>query len=339
MGTIQFETPQRSRSERLVQDALKPSVVAAAALCLAICGIARAQKTSEQTVSIAREQRPVVMLTLPRALAMAAEHNRRLMLAGLAVTDAEQKKDILRSEYFPHIKNESTALHVTALEGVTIPAGAFSQASTTGLIPAQTLHIGQGAQDTFTSGTGLVQPITQLLKVHAGVKAAVADVDIAKSDASGADDSIALLVHKLYFEILSREMQLSAADESVKAAVVTEDESRQGVKDGKALEAASLEAQALLLQQRQASLTVQLAINDLMMQFDDVLGLPLGTKLQLDPDATGEIPALPTVEEAVRLVKETNPAVQSAMFTVEKARAAVAAAKDAYIPDISGMAR
>jgi outer membrane protein TolC len=76
-----------------------------------------------------------------------------------------------------------------------------------------------------------------------------------------------------------------------------------------------------------------------MMQFDDVLGLPLGTRLQLDEDSLGDYPALPSEDEAVRLLRERNPKVLSAMQTVEKAKAAVSAAKDAYIPDISGVAR
>jgi outer membrane protein TolC len=267
------------------------------------------------------------------------EHNRRLQLAGLAVADAEQKKNIVRSDYYPHIRNESTALHITELEGVVIPAGIFSQPSAAVPIPGQTIRIDQGALNTYTSGTGLVQPITQLLKVHAGVKAAGADIHIAKLDATDAEDSIALLVHKLYYELLIRQMQLSAAEESVKAGAVAEEESTQAVAEGKSLDVVRLESRASLLQQKQASLTDELAINDLMMQFDDVLGLPLGTKLQLDEDSLGDNPVLPLEDEAVSVLRERNPKVLSAIQTVEKAKAAVSAAKDAYIPDISGVAR
>jgi outer membrane protein TolC len=327
-----------SQVERFQRPALVCGLLSAF-LLLAPCGVAVGQ-TSEMSVSVqSKEKRPTVVLTLPKALALATEHNRRLQLAGLAVADAEQKKNIMRSDYYPHIKNESTALHVTALEGVVVPAGAFSQSSATGPIPGDTLHLGQGAQDTFTSGTGLVQPITQLLKVHAGVKAAGADVHIAKLDATDAEDAIALLVHKLYYEILTQQMQLTAADESVKASAVEEEESTQAIVAGKSLDIARLESRASSLQQEQASLSSQIAINDLMMQFDDLLGLPLGTKLQLDADSLGDALALPSEDEAVASLRERNPKVLSAMQTVEKAKAAVSAAKDAYIPDVSGLAR
>src|ERR1700755_3273983 len=69
--------------------------------------------------------RPTVSLTLPRAVELAMQNNRRLKLAHLAVADSEVKRTIARSNYYPHISNQSTALYLTELEGVVIPAGAF----------------------------------------------------------------------------------------------------------------------------------------------------------------------------------------------------------------------
>jgi outer membrane protein TolC len=339
MRTSQAECFQRPRSKSFAPHGSVVRVLLSAILSFGLCEIAAAQVSAESGPIPGREKRPTVMLTLPKALSLAMEHNRRLQLAGLAVAEAEEKKNVLRADYYPHIRNESTALNVTELEGVVIPAGAFAQGSATGLIPGETLRLGQGAQSTYTSGTGLVQPVTQLLKVHAGVAAASADVQIAKLDESNVGDSIALLVHKLYYEMLTKQMQLDSADESVKAGTVAEQESTQAVVEGKSLDVASLESRASLLQQKHASLIDQLAINDLMMQFDDVLGLPLGTKLQLDADALGDPPALPSEDEAIKLLRKRNPKVLSAMRTVEKAKAGVSAAKDAYIPDVSGLAR
>jgi len=286
-----------------------------------------------------KERRPTVALTLPEAIQMAMQHNRHLQLAQLGTADAEQKKFIARSDYYPHIKNESMAVHLTSLEGVVIPAGAFAQGASTGLVPSQTVRIGQGGADAFTSGTGLVQPITQLLRVHAGVRAATADVNISRLDASDAENAIALLVHKMYYAILIRQMQLSATEESIQAAMVTDQENTQAVAEGRALDLLKLESHASLLELKQSSLTQQLAIDDLNMQFDDILGLSLGIRLKPDADQLGAPPTLPSEDEAVAQLKSHNIKVLSARQTVEKARAAVSAAKLAYIPNISGMAR
>ena len=311
-------------------------------VCVTFAGAAIAamgQATSAPVPGTSPRRRPSIALTLPQAIDMAIAQNRRLQLASLATADAGRKRDIARSDYFPHLRNESSALHLTTLEGIVIPAGAFASGSSAGLVPAQTIRIGQGGADTFTSGTGLVQPITQLIKVHAGVRAATADVNISRLEASDASDSIALLVHKLYFEMLTKQMQRTAADESIKAGELVEREVGQSVTEGRSLDVARLESHAALLEEKQASLTDQLALDDLTMQFDNVLGLPLGTSLELDPEALGEEPVLPSAEEAIALMQENNPRVLSARQTIEKARAGVSAAKDAYIPDISGLAR
>jgi outer membrane protein TolC len=283
--------------------------------------------------------RPTVSLTLPKAVEMAMQNNRRLKLAHLAVADSEVKRTIARSNYYPHISNQSTVLHLTELEGVEIPAGAFGNSAATGLIPGNSLRIGQGALSAYTSGIGLVQPLTQMFKTHAGDRAAAADVRSAQIDETDAENSISLLVHQMYFNILTAQAHLEAMKQAASAASVSESESTRAVAEGKSLDVAVLQAHAAYLDQQQSVLTQQLAIDDAMLQFDDVLGLPLGTRLIFDGDSLGPSPILPSRSDAVAAVTASNPKVLAAREAVEKAKAGVSAAHDAYIPDISGLAR
>jgi outer membrane protein TolC len=280
-----------------------------------------------------------ITLTLPRAVEMAMQHNRRLRLAQLSVEDNKSKQTIAKSSYFPHISNQSTALYLTEIEGVVIPAGAFGNSVPTGLIPGETLRLGQGAQAAYTSGTGLTQPLTQIFKIRAGDRAAAADVRIAQIDEIDAENSISLLVHQLYFDILTTQAHLDAAKQAVSAAEVVEAESKRGVSEGRSLEVAVLQAHATVLDQEQTVLKYRLAIGDSTLQMDDVLGLPLGTPLTLDGDSVGDSPRLPARDEALATVVAHNPKVLAAQETVEKAKAGVAAARAAYIPDITGLAR
>jgi outer membrane protein TolC len=305
-------------------------------IALAVCVLpANAQAPAGESVGA----RPAVQLTLSKAVAMSMQHNRHLTLARLAADESREKRAIALAPYYPHITNESNALYLTDLEGVAIPAGAFGYSTSTGLIPNQTLRIGQGAQDAFTSGTGLVQPITQFFKIHAGSKAAESDVQTAEITEKDTENSISLLVHKLYFALLTTEARFSAAKESVSAATVVEQESIRAVAEGRSLEVATLESHAALLDQQQSVLKVQLSLDDLTLQLDDALGLPLGTKLILDPYVDAESPALPSRSEAIATARDRNPKVLEAQQTVEKAKAGLAAARAAYIPDISGLAR
>ena len=278
-------------------------------------------------------------LTLSEAIDLALKQNRSLKLAQLSVVDSEQKKEIARSAYFPHIKNESSVLHVTELEGVAIPAGAFGNHATTELIPGQNLFIDQGSLTSYTSGTGLAQPLTQMLKIHESNRAATADLNTARIQVSQAENEVALQVRRLYYGLLIAQLKQRAAAEEVNASQVKAQESADAVQQGRALDVASLESRAALLDARQAALTQDLQIHALMLSLDDLLGLPLNTELRLDENAPAAPMSVPSREEGIHIAKEHSPEVQAAQQAVCKARAGRAAAKDAFIPDVTGLAR
>jgi outer membrane protein TolC len=277
-------------------------------------------------------------LTLSQAIDLALKQNRDLKLAQLSVVDSEQKKEIARSAYFPQIKNESTILHLTELEGVEIPAGTFGVHPVTGPIPGQSLVIDQGALTAYTSGTGLAQPLTQMFKIHESNRAAIADINTAKIQVDQAQNDIALKVRQLYYGILIAQLKQQAASEEVAASQVKTQESTDAVEKGRALEVVALESRASLLDARQAALTQKLEIHDLMVTLDDLLGLPLNTQLQLEADRPASL-SIPSREECLRIARESSPEVRAAEQAVIKARAGLSAAKDAYIPDVTGLAR
>jgi outer membrane protein TolC len=297
-----------------------------------------AQELSGTSVAEVPHDPAAVHLTLPAAVQMALAHNRHIALAHLAVTDSEAQKRLAESHYYPILKNQSAVLHITELAGVKIPAGAIGQ-TTTGLLPAETLTIDQGAATTYTSGTELAQPLTQMFKIRAGVKAANADLNSARIQSEDAENGIALLVHKLYYGTLIEQMRGLAAQDEVDAATVAEEETKRGVEEGKFLADAELLSRTDLLDKKQAALVSRLNLDDLMLQLDDALGLPLGTHLVLDPDSTGTPLELPTRTEAIALLLAKSPTILSARQTVEKAKAGVTAAQDEYIPEITGIAR
>ena len=278
-------------------------------------------------------------LTLPQAIDLALKQNRGLQLAQLAVVERQHQKEIARSAYFPQIKNESTMLHITELAGVDFPAGAFGSPAATGPIPAHNMVIDQGALTTYTSGTGLAQPLTQMFKIHESNRAAIADINSAKVQVNQAENEVALKARQLYYGILIAQLREQAAKGEVDASQVKLQESTDDVAQGKALEVAAIESRAALLDAKQAFLTQSLQVHDLTIALDDLLGLPLNTQLQLDerPSASGN--SIPALEECVRVANEHSPEVRSAQQAVEKAKAGLAAAKDAYIPDITGIAR
>lgn len=289
-------------------------------------------------LAAAQEPAPI-HLTLPDAIDLALKQNRSLGLARLAVADSERKKEIARAAYFPSIKNESSIFHLTELAGVVFPEGIFGSTSVTGPIPGKTLVIDQGALTTYTSGTGLAQPLTQMFKIHESNRAAAADVNTAKIQVDQAEDDVTLKVRQLYYQLLIAQLKQQAATEEISASQVKYQEAQDAVTHGRALDVAVLESRAGLLDAKQTELTERLQIHSLSLSLNDLLGLPLNTQLQLDSDLSiGPLP-IPTREECVRIAEDNSPQIRTAQQAVEKAKAGLAAAKDAYIPDITGIAR
>jgi outer membrane protein TolC len=280
-----------------------------------------------------------MQLTLSQAIDLALKQNRDIKLAQLAVVDSQHKKEIARSDYFPHIRNQSSVLHITDLAGVNIPAGAFGNHPDTGAIPGHNLVLDQGGLTSYTSGTGLDQPLTQMFKIHASNRAATADINTAKIQVDQAENAIALKVRQLYFGILIAQLKQKAAAEQVAAGEVKLQESLQDVERGNALDVTVLESRASALDAKQADLTQRLQIHDQTISLNDLMGLPLNTALALDADVSAISISIPSREECIRIAQQHSPEIQAAQQSVEKAKAGLSAAKDAYIPDITGLAR
>jgi outer membrane protein len=276
-------------------------------------------------------------LTLTEAVHLAIDQNRALKIARLKVVENEQKKSGERSGYFPAITNQSNALHITELQQILIPAGSLGTVAGS-LIPAQGVLVGQGQLTLYSSGTQISQPTTQLIRIHAANRIAAADLAISRDDLKGAENQVALQVHQLYFGILIARLQEQAAEQQSTYAGEQLRESEQDVLKGSALKIAAIQGRAGLLESQQAVLTAELQLADLTTELNNLLGLPLDTRLDLDPAVPAQFEQRPR-EEYVRTAWSENPEILAAEQAVRKARAGVTAAKSAYVPDIIAYAR
>jgi outer membrane protein TolC len=280
-----------------------------------------------------------MQLTLEQAINLALKQNHSIHLRSLSVDQMRSKKDEARSNYLPQIKASGGVLHVTELEGVAIPAGAFGSYPSTGPVPAKSLVIDQGGLTGYIGGVGLEQPLTQLFRIHQANVAAKQDLLVARTQLDQTQDAIALQVRQLYYNILINQQQLKASQDQLAAAQIKDEESRNDVARGSALEISALQSKAAILQAQQENLTFRLQGSDLRRQLADVLGLPVDTPLDLDPGAAAVALDVPTRADAIRIALEQNQDLRAARQTFVKAQAGLAAAKDAYIPDVTALSR
>jgi outer membrane protein TolC len=302
---------------------------------LAISGLAAL--SAPPRPAFAQQSKNVRRITLAEAVHLALTQNHDLKIATLKVIENQQKKAGERASYFPSLKNESNILHVTELQSIGIPAGAFGTVAGS-LVPTQGVNLPQGRTTFFTSGTQLSQPLTQLIRIHKANQIAAAEVAVSRDDLKKAETQVALQVHTLYFGILISHLQKQAADQQNAYAAELLRESEDDIRNGNALNVAAIQGRAGLLESQQSILTVQLQLSDLNTELNDLLGLPLDTQLDLDPAVPTSFDFRPR-EEYLQTAWSENPEILAAEEAVQKAKAGVAAAKSEYIPDVTAYAR
>src|ERR1700737_1999190 len=207
---------------------------------LAVAGLAVLSAVPQKAAEVQR-------LTLTEAVHLAITHNRSLKIARLKVVENEQKKACQRSAYFPSITNQTNVLHVTDLQNVVIPAGAFGTTAGS-LNPAQNVGLPQGQKTLFSSGTMISQPLTQLIRIHAANRIAASEVAVSRDDLKNAENQVALQVHALYYGILIARLQKQAAERQTTYAGENLRESEDDVRNGSALKVAAIQGRAGLLE-------------------------------------------------------------------------------------------
>jgi outer membrane protein TolC len=277
-------------------------------------------------------------ITLREALDLASQNNHRVRMSRSAVDEKQRAKDVARSAYFPTVRTDSSFMHVTGTQLVEIPAGGLGLVGSN-QIPPHDLIINQGALSTTTFGTGVTQPLTQLLRVRAANDMARAEVRATAGQARQVENVTALSVHQMYYRILIAEVRRGALQAKIRASDDLQSERVQQVKYGSALDADLIESRAQWLQAKQELLSTDLQLSDLHMQFNDAIGLPLASAVTLDPNVAAVVDGSCARDECVSLALESHPEIAEARGRVDSTASAVQLAKYEFVPDIDVFAR
>ena len=281
---------------------------------------------------------PPGRITLQEAVQLALKHNHDIRIADYTVEEKQHAKEVVKSSYFPTIRNDSSFLYLTDTQLIQINAGTLGVAGGAPIPPVNSI-INQGGRDLTTSGTQLTQPLTTLLKIKSANDMAKADVKAAREKAQLTGNDVALAVDQVYYKILITQAHRSATDARIKASQDVESERIEEVKFGSSLEQDLIESRAQLLQAKQELLTTDLQLSDLKLKLNDLMGLPLTTALDLDP-TVAEFQEACRREECVTAAMASHPEILAASAEVEKAEAAIRLAKaDIRVPDVEAFAR
>jgi outer membrane protein TolC len=301
--------------------------------CLLICAVVIVAPALAQEQNAASER----TITLDEAVQLAFKNNHYVRLAAYRVQESEHAKDAARSGYYPDLRNDSLAGHLTDTQFIAIQQGKLGTVAGTP-VPEQTAVLNQGGLSFVTSGTQLTQPLLELWKVRSANDVAAADTRVMRNKAEETKNQIALQVHQLYYKVLILQTRRAAVQARIQANEDLHTERIQQVKLGAMLEQDSLEAHAQALESRQELLTTELQLSDATTQLNDAIGLPLTTHLVLD-SSVEKVRDSCAREECLRIAMESHPEIREARAEVEKASAAVRLAKRQFVPSLDAFAR
>ncbi len=276
-------------------------------------------------------------ITLDEAVAMATRQSSPVKLAHLKHKEMHARVGEARANYFPVLTNDSTAAHLQNIEHMVIPMGALGVYPATGPVPGKDDSLPLGHHNFILSTTTAAQPLTQLFKIHAGVSVAKADAGIAGDNARRAENEVGLKMRQLYYGLLSAERRKKAAELRIAAGEEQLEEARNGVEAGAVLELKVLDGKAQVAEARHGLGSLEDAIDDMKVEFNDLAGLPLTTEVELvapEPETSSASTGDPVTEALAH-----NPEVAAAEEMLKKAHAGLNAARAEYIPEIGAFAQ
>ena len=190
-------------------------------------------------------------------------------------------------------------------------------------LPALAINLPVLNQDTTMTTVFAVQPLTALLKVRAGVRAARADEQIAQAQLDKGRRELVSGTEQLFWGLIAVHRIRAGALAAVAGA-----EKLAGAPG------APVEVRLALAEARQGLQQVDNQLADLQEQMDLLLDLPTCTRLELVEPPVPPIPVA-CADEAVNRALAASPDVREAELNVARARAGVTADKVDWLPNLA----
>jgi outer membrane protein TolC len=274
------------------------------------------------------------VLSLDDAISVAMNNNRLVKNSVLEAEKHEFRLSTARSKRLPQFQVAVLAGELLQPFDFTFPAGSFGTFSGTGPIPANDAKIRTPATFTTFATGSIDQPLSQLYKLHLGIKATELGREIAREDVRGERQKIASEVRKAYFTLIATQAEVDAAREAVKTL-----EEAQRITAQHQLQEAVLRADVLEVDARLAKSRYDLSVaeNELATQrehLNQLLGRDLLTLFRVEP-----MPEQGASDVALDVARQrafqNRPEIRQARLKEQQAEYDRRIAKADYIPDVN----
>lgn len=289
---------------------------------------------------------PEAPLSLDQALDLALRRSRAAELARLQVVEADAGADAARRLRYPQVSASGIGAYLvdplqvkvgqgsltSVLDQAGADAGLAAIASALGSFPETDLTLARGERVPVIGALTVTQPLSQLWRIGAGLRAANAHQSEARRQEDRATAQIRFSVEELFVGVLLQQKRVEEkrAFVAYQERLLKDAENAEHV--GEALDESVLGQRAAVLEAKSELTRARQEAARLSLQLADLIGRPGDESLAV----AGDLPDRPpnTLDAWIAQAAD-NPDRQVAAATVERASAGVRAARQARVPDLS----
>lgn len=229
--------------------------------------------------------------------------------------------------------------HNFSLARLNIPAGTIGSipASTGGnhLLPEENTQLPVGEHTNYSADVSLYQPILQQAKIRTGLDIDRIDIKLSEKEKAKVIQQLTLVVQKLYYAILIGEKQMEEATLKLEIAQIKLSDAEVALAAGKAIASNLSGLQALVAEEEQNVLKLNIMIQDYKLELANVANINVddSSVIKLQPLDTSV-----TFTESIDSIDtnniSTNADIEIAQLNMDKAVLGIKAARQSNLPDV-----
>jgi outer membrane protein len=273
------------------------------------------------------------LLTLDEAVHLAIANNRPLQIAGLEVSKAKLDVAQTKTKRLPAFSGTVLGSELLNEVSFTFKEGAFGTFPSTGPIPNKDTKITTPQRPTALVVSQVTQPLSQLYKIHLGIRAQEVATKVTSEKARAQRQSVVHDVRQAYYAVLQTQSALGVAEANVKQYQELDRVVQQRLSQEATLKSESLDVKAKLAHERYSVVQQQNTLNTRKEYLNDLIGRDIRTEFTVE-----QVPAASFDEIELKMAQgkalSQRPEIKQAELSVKQAEYSRRMAKADYIPDI-----
>lgn len=296
--------------------------------CVAVSGmLSTGIATAQEPISTAR------LLSLEEAIHLAIANNRSLQIASLDVVKSKWQIAEFKTKRLPSLSTTVLGSELLNELSFTFKEGTFGNFPSTGPIPNKDTKITTPRQPTAYVVGQVSQPLSQLYKIHLGLRAQELSSQVYGEKFRGERQSVIRDVKQAYYAVLQSESALEAAEANVRQYQELDRVVLQRVSQEAALKSDSLDVKAKLAHEQYTLVQLRNALTSRKEYLNDLTGRDIRTEFR-----TEQVPPASFEEVELKLAQNRalvqRPEIKQAELNLRRAEYDRRMAKADYIPEV-----